>query len=131
MARKKREVRDEDFKRKRSRIRREERKRQRKQEATEGMPMDTSWLLRDMAVGAAMKVVNLHKERPYWLSIPHEAGDGNPPVCDFFPCTTFRTRERAYYGFLFREHRDEAIYRLDDAVKELTDTVRRIAPQLV
>lgn len=131
MARKKREERGDDFKRKRSRIRREERKRQRKEEAREGMPMDTSWLLRDMAVGAAMKVVNRHKERPYWLSIPHEAGDGNPPVTDFFPCTTFRTRDRAYYGFLFREHRDQSIHRLDDAEKELTDTVRRIAPHLV
>ena len=131
MARKKREERGDDFKRKRSRIRREERKRQRKAEATEGMPLDTSWLLRDMALSAAMRVVARHKERPYWLSIPHESGDGNPPVTDFFPCTTFRTRERAYYGFLFREHRDAAIHRLDDAEKELTDTVRRIAPHLV
>lgn len=131
MARKKREERGDDFKRKRSRIRREERKRQRKEEAREGMPMDTSWLLRDMALSAAMRVVARHKERPYWLSIPHENGDGNPPVTDFFPCTTFRTRDRAYYGFLFREHRDQAIHRLDDAEKELTDTVRRIAPHLV
>lgn len=131
MARKKREAASDDLKRRRSRIRRAERKRQEKADRQAEGPLDMSWLIRDMTVARAHRVISGEKHRPYWLSIPHEMGDGNPPVTNFYPVTTFRTKERAYYGFLFREHREKSLFLLDDARRELTDTVRRIAPKLV
>lgn len=51
----------------------------------------------------AERVLNDHRNRPYWLSIPI---NGTPPVSGFFPCTHFTRGGRVYYGFLFREHRD-------------------------
>lgn len=54
---------------------------------------------------AAMKILNDHRERPYWMSLPSRSG-GNP-VTEYFPCSSFTRDGRAYYGFLFREHRDK------------------------
>lgn len=112
-------------------MRREQRKKERKQEAEVSKPLDTDWLNKDLTLAKAMALINHHKERPFWLSIPWEVGDGNIPVVGYLPCSMFRTKQRAYYGFLFREHRDNAIFLLDDARKELTDTVRRIAPHVI
>lgn len=89
------------------------------------------WLRRASSLAFAQRVINSHPERPYWLSIPHAYGEGDPPVANCYPCTAFRTKARAYYGFLFREHRDLLIERWDNARKELTDTVSGIAPRLI
>lgn len=67
---------------------------------------------------AAMKIINDHRERPYWLSIPR--GTGTPPVAGYFPCSMFSRGGRWYYGFLFREHRDRAFKQWAYARKELT-----------
>lgn len=112
-------------------MRREQRKREKKQEAEVNKPLDTSWLHEDLTLAKASAILNKYKERPFWLSIPWELGDGSIPIAGYLPCSMFRTRERAYYGFLFREHRDKAILLLDDARKELTDRVRELAPHLV
>lgn len=63
------------------------------------------WIKRSMASAYAWKIVNSHRERPYWLSIKFDGG--NPPVSHFYPCTSFRRGNRYYYGFLFQECRDE------------------------
>lgn len=94
-------------------------------------PDDMSWLTVTAAKAYAEKIMNGHRERPYWLSTPHALGDGNPPVAEFYPCSMFRTKERVFYGFLFREHRDLLCQRWDNATKEVTERVRRIAPHLV
>lgn len=91
---------------------------------------DHEWLRRDKTLAIAVKLLNDHKARPFWLSIPHEAGDGNPPVAGYYPCTMFRTKKRAYYGFMLREHRDTLYYLLEDARKELVDKVRKINPRI-
>lgn len=91
---------------------------------------DYLWIRRGLAKNYAMRIINDHKERPYWLSIPHEYGDGVLPVTNFYPCLSFRTKKRAYFGFLFREHRDLFFDSLEDARKELTARVRDINPQL-
>lgn len=112
-------------------MRREQRKKERKQEAEVNRPLDTNWLHEDLTLAKAMALINKHKERPFWLSIPWEVGDGNIPISGYLPCSMFRTKKRAYYGFLFREHRDKAMFLLDDARKELTDRVRQIAPHMI
>jgi hypothetical protein len=86
-------------------------------------PNDRTWLFRSSALAYANKVINLHKERPYWLSIPHGRGDGAIPGVDFFPCTMFRTEDRTYYGFLFRIHRELMVDRMKDARRELTGNI--------
>lgn len=88
---------------------------------------DYLWIRRGLAKSYAMKVINDHRERPYWLSIPRDA---RPPVSNYYPCTMFRTETRMYYGFLFREHRDLFYATLSKGRKEFTDTVRRINPSL-
>lgn len=122
-----------DQKKIRARMRREERKRKQRSEAeaSTSKPLDTSWLHEDLILAKANAIINRHKERPFWLSIPWEDGDGSLPVSGYLPCCMFRTRKRAYYGFLFREHRDSCMFLLDDARKELTDRVRELAPKLV
>jgi len=91
---------------------------------------DFTWLNSSASKAYAIKILNNHRERPYWLSLPHGLGEGNVPLAEFFPCTMFRTRERVYYGFLFREHRDLLCQRWDTALKEVTERVRRLAPHL-
>lgn len=71
------------------------------------------------ARSVAMKVLNNHRHRPYWLSIPH-AGH-NPPVAGYFPCSMFQSQGRWYFGFLFREHRDDLHKKWSGARKELTN----------
>lgn len=70
---------------------------------------------------SAMKVLNNHRERPYWLSIPHSSGDGIEPVSPYVPCSSFRTDDRVYYGYLFREHREATVDQWDDARREMTE----------
>lgn len=91
---------------------------------------DMLWLRRGSAKSYAMKIVNDHRERPYWLSIPFESASENGvlPVSNFYPCTVFRTKTRAYYGFLFREHRDQFFATLDGASKVTTDRARAVNP---
>lgn len=120
----------DEGKKRSSRARREQRKRERAEREQEGV-VDKSWILRDLTLAIAQKIVSRAKERPYWLSIRHGKGDGNPPVSGYYPCTMFRTANRVYYGFLLREHRERFYYEIDDARRELTDTVRAIAPQMV
>jgi hypothetical protein len=91
---------------------------------------DYLWIRRDRQVAYANRMLN-GKSRPYWLSIPHAYGDGVLPVSNFYPCTMFRTQERAYYGFMFREHRDLFLAQQENARKELTDTIRSMKPDLV
>lgn len=128
--------------------RREERKRRRQEAGDTGerrsrressepdysKPMvkdDYLWIRRGLAKGYANKIINDHPERPYWLSIPHRLGDGVIPGSNFYPCTMFRTQSRAYFGFLFREHRDMYFATFDNARKETTDAVRSINPSVV
>lgn len=115
----------------RSRERREAKKAAREDRAEEAKVGDTSWLMTDLCISTAKKFMDREKSRPFWLSIPFAQGDGNPPVSGFYPCTMFRTRERCYYGFLFRDHREKFYLHLDRPRRELTDTVRAIAPHLM
>lgn len=115
----------------RSRERREAKKLAKQERMEEAKVGDTSWLLTDLCISTAKKIIDRDKSRPFWLSIPFEKGDGNPPVSGFYPCSMFRTRDRCYYGFLFRDHREQFFFHVNDARRELTDTVRRIAPHLV
>lgn len=92
---------------------------------------DYLWIRKDRAVAYASKMLNANKHRPFWLSLPHAMGDGVLPVSNFYPCTMFRTGNRAYYGFLFKEHRDMFFDSQENARKELTDTVRSMKPDLV
>lgn len=124
--------------------RREERKKRRAQGIEEparkrqtapdySIPMvkdDYAWIRKDRAVAYASKMLN-SKARPFWLSLPHSMGDGILPVSHFYPCTMFRTRSRAYYGFMFKEHRDMFFDAQENARKELTDTIRSMKPDLV
>lgn len=89
---------------------------------------DFLWLRRVDALTYAHKIVNYHRERPWWVSIAHSRDDGNPPVSHFFPCSVGRTADRVYYGFLIREHRDLFFASRDDARKEVTEVVRRLFP---
>lgn len=150
MARKKKEPKVTDpfervrLKKLRSAQRREERKKRRleggddeaksKPSSDYSKPMvkdDYLWIRKDMAVTYAQRIINDNRQRPYWLSIPHDYGDGVLPLPNFYPCTTFRTGDRAYFGFLFREHRDLFFLTLSNARKELTDKVRAINPSSV
>ena len=97
-------------------MRSRERRERRKDNAPD--PTDLTWLVRSGLRMAAMKVINAYPERPYWLSIPHGQGDGIEPVAGFIPCSSFRTKKRAYYGFLFREHREALIEKWDNARRE-------------
>lgn len=91
---------------------------------------DYLWIRASMAKSYAERILNDHRGRPYWLSIPHATGDGVGPVVNFYPCTTFRTKGRMYYGFLFREHRDLFFATLRNARKETLDRVTVANPQL-
>ena len=92
---------------------------------------DYLWIRKSLAVSYAERIINANRQRPYWLSISHEIGDGVLPVPNLYPCTTFRTEDRAYFGFLFREHRELFFATLDRARKETTDKVRSINPSVV
>lgn len=111
----------------------DEPKRRKSEESDYSTPLikdDWLWIRAELARSYALRIINNHRERPFWLSVPHAQGDGVPPVSHLFPCTTFRTPKRTYYGFLFREHRDMFFAGLDDARKETTDRVATLNPQL-
>lgn len=67
-----------------------------------------------------MKIINDHRERPYWMSIPQRLG---LVIADYFPCSTFTRDGRTYYGFLFRIHRDRFFEKMrpKGARKEITE----------
>jgi len=124
MARRKKDVADEGMKARRRKLKsRERRERKKEQREESSAPLDSSWLQDIMTVGQAQKIIDKERARPYWLSIPFEVGDGNPPVAGVTPCTMFRTRERVYYGFLFRQHRERVMVAFDNAQRELTSFV--------
>ena len=79
---------------------------------------DLTWLTNINIKLVASRLLNNHRERPYWLSITHGKLDGNPPISNYFPCTSYRTDTRVYYGFLFREHRDAAFLDMENSRKE-------------
>jgi len=128
----------------RSAQRREERKKRRQEAGDDGTtrrskreesdyakPMvkdDYLWIRADLAKSYAKRILNNHRDRPYWLSVEAQSP---LPVSNFFPCTIFRADDRVYYGFLFREHRDLFFVELKDARKETTDRVLRINPLIV
>lgn len=92
---------------------------------------DYAWIRRGLLVSYANKIINEHRQRPYWLSITYDKDDGAPPVSNFYPCATFRSDEgRIYYGFLFREHRDLFFDKLKRVRKETIDSVRALNPSL-
>ncbi len=69
---------------------------------------------------AAAKILNDHRERPWWLSIIAESG--TPPISGYYPCSMVLRGGRWYYGFLFREHRDRTFKKWGalGAKKEIT-----------
>lgn len=84
------------------------------------------WLIRATSRNDAARILNECKDRPYWLSIPHEDSDGVEPVAGFHPCSFFRKRGRVYYGFLIRDHREAVVMRWENARRELTDRVQSL-----
>lgn len=103
----------------RNRERRERRKRQR--QSPEQRPDNLSWLgLCAIRMNAA-KIMNdtYRQPAPFWLSIPN---DPRPDPVDFYPCRSFQRGDRIWYGFLFREHRDQQVLLWGGrARKELTE----------
>ena len=93
---------------------------------------DFLWLRKGLAKSFANSVINDSRERPFWLSFSYESAreNGPLPISNYHPCTIFRVKGRAYYGFLFREHRDLFFATLEDARKETTDRVRAINPSV-
>lgn len=71
-------------------------------------PSDLGWLKLSGIRMAACKVMNdsYRQPAPFWLSIPAVP---RPEPVDFFPCRSFQRGDRIWYGFLFREHRDQQI----------------------
>ena len=71
---------------------------------------DYEWLRRGQAKAFASKIMNDTRERPYWLVIDRrtyeDAGLRTDPVAHFYPCSYTVRGNKAYYGFLFKEHRD-------------------------
>lgn len=95
-----------------------ERRQQRKQQANDAS--DLTWLIRDGVRAAAMKVLNATARSwfPYWLSIAkNRKPEGS---ADFYPAKSFERDGRIYYGFMFREHRDQQVLLWAAARKELT-----------
>lgn len=95
-----------------------ERREQRKQSTN--APEDLSWLIRTGVRMAAAKIMNVthNSYMPYWLSVPIEHKQQSP---DFYPSKSIVSGDRIWYGFLFREHRDEQCILWPDARKELTE----------
>src|SRR3546814_4866635 len=73
-------------------------------------PYTTLFRSRGQAKSFAQKIMNEDRERPYWLVIDRrtyeDAGIRTDPVAHFYPCNMMVSKTKAYYGFLFREHRD-------------------------
>ena len=119
----------------RSAQRREERKARRKEAGDSGRresrktpvaqslhdPKDIGWLMMNSIRAAANKIMNesYRSPAPYWLSMPDQP---NPPPTDYYPCRSHKQDGRIWYGFLFREHRDEQLIRWNNRKfrKELT-----------
>lgn len=93
---------------------------------------DYQWIRSGRARSHAKSILDKERKRPYWLSFKYKGTkkDGPLPLSHFFPCTIFRSGDRAYYGFLFREHRDMFFASLGKGRKELTHKMRKLAPHL-
>lgn len=76
---------------------------------------DYEWLRRGSAKAFAQKILNDSRDRPYWLVIDRrtyeDAGIRTDPVAHVYPCSYTVRGNRAYYGFLFQEHRDMIVER--------------------
>lgn len=85
-------------------------------------PNDLEWLKLGSIRMVAARIMNdtYREPAPYWLSVP---ADPRPEPTDFYPCRSFRRGDRIFYGFLFREHRDEQLLRWGETGgrKELTE----------
>lgn len=101
-------------------FRNKERREQRKKQSKD--PMDLSWITSTGVRAAAVRIMNATHSSfwPYWLSIPHDKLAGTPPVSPFWPSKNTRTKDRVYYGFMIRDHRDELCLLWPNARKELT-----------
>lgn len=86
-------------------------------------PDDLTWLSNIAVRQAAERVLNGNKVYPYWLSIECE---GNAPVATYYPCRFIKQGNRVYYGFMFREHREQQVTLFTDARRELIDTIRAL-----
>lgn len=117
MARNKKEDNPAQSKRVRS-FRNKERRQRRRINPDIELADDFTWLIRNCMRVSAMRVLNEYPQRPYWLSVPDKP---NPPVSSYYPCNTHKVNNRIYYGFLFREHRDNCFNQWDNARKELTE----------
>lgn len=106
---------------KRNRSLRNRERRQQRTPKPENDPSDLSWLRLNSIRMAAYKVMN-HSNRepaPFWLSIPSSP---RPDPVEFYPCRSFQRGDRTWFGFLFREHRDQQILLWGGrARKELTE----------
>lgn len=88
-------------------LRNRERRQQRKPKA-ENDPNDLGWLKSVGIRTAANRVMNdsYRNPAPFWLSVPSSP---RPDPVDFYPCRSFQRGDRTWFGFLFREHRDQQI----------------------
>lgn len=101
-------------------LRNRERRKQRKPKV-ENDPSDLSWLKLGTIRMVAARIMNdsYREPAPFWLSVPK---DPRPEPTDFYPCRSFTRGNRIWYGFLFREHRDQQILLWGGhARKELTE----------
>ncbi len=88
---------------------------------------DFSWLVNVTARMAAAKILNGEKVYPYWLSRLHEPSSSGDPIAGFYPVMTFKFKDRIYYGFVFREHREAVFEKWDpDARREFIDRIDQL-----
>lgn len=99
---------DADRVKKRNRSLRSRERRKQRRPKVENAPDDLSWLkLASIRMVAARIMNDTYREpAPFWLSVPK---DPRPEPTNFYPCRSFSRGNRIWYGFLFREHRDQQI----------------------
>jgi hypothetical protein len=110
--------------RKRNRSLRNRERRQHRKPKVENDPNDLGWLKLNGVRMAANKIMNdsYREPAPFWLSVP---SDPRPEPVSFYPCRSFQRGDRTWFGFLFREHRDQQILLWGGhARKELTEDAR-------
>lgn len=116
---------DTEARKKRVRSFRSRERRQRRENEPRD-PSDLSGVRFHTVRMVAYKIINATASSPhwsYWLSIPSEGKNRNSPTADYYPCRTFIRGDRVWYGFMFREHRDDQCRLWPDAVKELTSSL--------
>lgn len=99
---------DADRVKQRNRSFRNQERRKRRRPKVENDPNDLSWLKLATIRMVASRIMNdsYREPAPFWLSVPK---DPRPEPTDFYPCRSFSRGNRIWYGFLFREHRDQQI----------------------